>query len=153
MMKTFLLYIFIALFALSLQASIFQGIKPDFILVIVCFYSLKYGQLRGMGYGALTGFMVDFAGGFIIGPNVFTKSITGFLFAMVRQKMFFWNAALNTTLIALCSIIDVLLIRICLETFLGISFDRRSLEISIMQVIYTALTGLITYPLFKLREG
>lgn len=151
-MKSFILYLIIAFFALSLQATVFPHTRPDLVLVLVCFYSLREGQMKGMAYGAMTGLLVDSAGGFIIGPNILSKSIAGFLFNLIRQKFFFWNIVLNTLLITLFSIIDISLVRTCLETFLGMSFVSRPLEVSIMVVLYTTVAGLIAYPFLKSRE-
>ena len=61
-MKKFLLYLVFAYLALSVQAIFFKGIKPDLILVLVCFYALGHDHLKGVAYGALTGLLIDTAG-------------------------------------------------------------------------------------------
>lgn len=151
-MKGFVFYIILALFVLSIQATIFPHVRPDLVLVLVCFYSLREGQMKGMAYGAVTGLLIDSASGFIIGPNILSKSVAGFLFSLIRQKFFFWNAPLNTLLIGLFSIIDIFIVKISLEIFMGMSFASRASGISIMVILYTTIAGLITYPVFKLRE-
>ncbi len=151
-MKPFILYSIMAFFALSLQATIFPRVRPDLVLVLVCFYSLREGQMKGMVYGAVTGLLIDSVSGFVIGPNILSKSIAGFLFNLIRQKFFFWNAILNTLLIGFFSIIDILMVRISLETFTGMSFASRSAGISVMIVLYTTIAGLIVYPLLKSGE-
>lgn len=148
-MKAFLFYFFLALLFLSVQATIFKVTKPDFVLVLVCFYSLKYGQTRGMTYGALTGLLIDSASGFILGPNILSKFLTGFMITSIRQKLFQWNIIISTLLIAIFSLADVFLVYICLKTFAGISFVNRPLGISIMQIVYTIAVGFILYPLLN----
>ncbi len=148
-MRTFLLYLFIAFLALSVQATLFTGTKPDFVFILVCFYSLKQGHIKGTAYGALTGLLIDSASGFILGPNVISKSLAGFLISSIRQKLFQWNIIINTIVIAVLLLIDVFLVYTCLEIFAGISFVNRSLEISIMQVVYTTVAALILYPVLS----
>jgi len=152
-MNTFLLYLFLVFSALTLQATIFKGIKPDFVLILVCFYSLAHGQLRGMAYGALAGALLDSASGFILGPNMLSKSIAGFFMRSIRQKLFHWNAIINALVIAILAIIDIFSVYIILETFLKISFIHRPWRISIMQIIYTALVALIVYPILNPERG
>lgn len=148
-MKAFLFYFFLALLFLSVQATIFKVTKPDFVLVLVCFYSLKYGQTRGVTYGALTGLLIDSASGFILGPNILSKFLTGFMIISIRQKLFQWNIIISTLLIAIFSLADIFLVYICLKTFAGISFVNRPLRISIMQIVYTTAVGFILYPLLN----
>lgn len=148
-MKAFLFYFFLALLFLSVQATIFKVTKPDFVLVLVCFYSLKYGRTKGVTYGALTGLLIDSASGFILGPNILSKFLTGFMIISIRQKLFQWNIIISTLLIAIFSLADIFLVYICLKTFAGISFVNRPLRISIMQIVYTTAVGFILYPLLN----
>ena len=148
-MKTFLLYFFAALLALSAQAALFKGVRPDFIFVLVFFYSLRYGQLKGAAYGAVTGLMIDLAGGFILGPNMTGKAFAGYFTASVRQKLFQWNVLIAAFMIVIFCAIDIFLVYLCFETFTHLSFSNRPLKISIVQVVYTTLAGLILYPVLR----
>ncbi|MBI4681901.1 MAG: rod shape-determining protein MreD [Nitrospirae bacterium] len=148
-MNKFLIYIFFAYLTLSLQTVFFRGIKPDFMLVLVCFYSFKYGQARGMTYGALAGLLIDTASGFIIGPNIISKSLAGFLTAMLKENIFQWNITVNTIVITILSIMDIFIVYICFETFSKMSFHNRPWGISVMEIIYTVVAALILYPVFS----
>lgn len=151
-MKAFLFYFFIALFALSVQAALFKGIKPDSILVLVYFYSLRYGQIKGMTYGALTGLLVDFASGLILGPNIISKAFVGYFITSIRRRLFQWNVVINTGMVAIFSLLDILIVYVCLETFANISFVNRPLWTLIIQVVYTAVISLVLYPVLS-RES
>ena len=89
-MKKFLLYLFLAYVALSVQAIFFENVKPDLVLILVCFYAVRHGQLKGVAYGALTGLLIDTAGGFILGPHIVSKSLAAFLIRSVRENIFQW---------------------------------------------------------------
>lgn len=148
-MKKFLLYLAVAYVALTLQAVFFKGIKPDFVLVLVCFYSLRHGELRGIAYGALTGLLIDTVGGVILGPHIVSKSLAAFLICAVREKMFQWNIFINTVLIAILSIVDIFVVYICLEVFSGVHLDNMPLKIFVMQVIYTVVASIAAYKFLK----
>ena len=148
-MKKFLIYLAVAYLALNVQAVFFKGIKPDFVLVLVCFYSLRHGELRGIAYGALTGLLIDTAGGIILGPHIVSKSLAAFLVRAVREKMFQWNIFINTLLIAILSIVDIFVVYICLEVFSGVPLDNMPLKIFVMQVIYTIVASLAAYKILK----
>lgn len=148
-MKDFILYLFLALLGLSLQATLFKGIRPDFILIIVCSYSLRHGQNKGMAYGAFTGFLIDSANGFILGPNIISKFSASFLTCFIREKVFYWNIVINTIVIIALSLVDIVIVRICFEIFSGLPINNTPLEVLIFQVIYTSAFSLIMYPLFN----
>lgn len=148
-MKDFILYLFLALMGVSLQATLFQGIRPDFMLILVCCYSLRHGQNKGMAYGALTGFLIDSANGFILGPNIFSKSISGLLAGLIREKVFYWNVVLNTLVIIVLSLLDIFIVRLCFEIFSDLPINSTPLEALIFQIFYTAAFSLVMYPFFN----
>lgn len=145
-MTVFVLYFFIAMLVLAFQAVLCRGIKPDSVFILVFFYALRYGHLKGMGYGALTGMLIDVTSGFILGPHIISKAFTGYIVTSIRQKVFQWNVIINTITIAFLSVIDILLVYICFETFANISAANVSLKTSFLQVVYTTVISMIVYP-------
>jgi rod shape-determining protein MreD len=148
-MKVFLFYIALAYIALSVQATLFEGIKPDFILVIVCSYSLKYGRTNGVVYGALAGLLIDTVNGFLIGPNIIGKSIAAFFVKTLRDNLYQWNIFINTLAICIFSVINVVVVYMCLDLFSEVQFINRSIVISVKEVIYTVVVSLVLYPVFN----
>ena len=149
-MKIFLFYLAAAFLAIVIQAKLFTGVKPDIVLVLVCLYAVRGRGIKGMVFGALTGMIIDSAGGFVLGPNMLSKAFAGYLSASVREKFFDWNFLLNTALVLILSMLDNLLIYTCFSQFAGISFAERPWMPSILQVVYTTLAGVILYPVIKL---
>ncbi|MBI5057894.1 MAG: rod shape-determining protein MreD [Nitrospirae bacterium] len=148
-MKALLLYIIFAYLALTVQSIFLHGIKPDLALVLVCFYSVRYGQVKGVTYGALTGILLDTANGFIFGPHIISKSIAAFLISAVKENLFEWNATISVITIAIFSVVNIFLVHICFETFSKVSFADRPWGISVMEVIYTILSALVMFPVFN----
>lgn len=151
-MKDFLLYLAFAYLALSVQAIFFKGVGPDLVIVLVCCYSLKYGYAKGAAYGALTGLIIDTMGGFILGPNIISKSLAAFLIRMVRSRIFQWNMFVNTIMIALLAVIDILIVYLCHEIFLQGSFAVRLWVILPKEILFTIAAALAAYNLFSLNR-
>ncbi len=148
-MRPLLFYLLFAYCVLTVQAIFFKGIKPDFVLVLVCLYSLKYGQVKGIAYGALSGMLIDTVSGFILGPHIISKSIAGFLLGMLKEHLFQWNLFINTLVMAFLSVINIFLVYLVLEAFSKVSFMNRSIEISVIEIVYTTIAALILYPVFN----
>lgn len=148
-MKKFLLYLFFAYAALAIQSLFFKGTKPDLILVLVCVFSLKFGQVNGVIYGTVTGLVVDAAGGLMIGPNIISKTVAAFLIRSIRNNLFQWNIYVNTLMIMFLSIIDIFLVYLSFEFFSRISFSNRPWTIPVVQVIYTAVASILLYRFLK----
>ncbi len=148
-MKKFLLYLAVAYLAVSVQAVFFRGVKPDFVLVLVCFYSLKHGGLKGAGYGALTGLLIDTVNGFVLGPHILGKSLAAFLVRAVRENIFQWNIVINTLAVTVLSVVNIFIVYICLETFAKISFVNRPWSVSAREVVYTIAASLALYAFFR----
>jgi len=145
-MKILWLYVLFAYLALAAQAIFFKGIKPDFVLILICFYSLKYGQVKGMTYGALSGLLMDAVSGFILGPHIISKSVAGFFIGAVKEQLFQWNIFISTLFVAFFSVLNILLIYLILETFSTVTLVNRSLEISFWEIVYTIIAAIILYP-------
>jgi len=56
-----------------------NGIVPDLILILLIFYTLKYGQLYGILLGFILGALTDFSTGSILGSSMFTKTLSAFI--------------------------------------------------------------------------
>ncbi|MBI5026106.1 MAG: rod shape-determining protein MreD [Nitrospirae bacterium] len=150
MNKTFF-WALVALFAIAVQSVMLSGPKPDLVLIIVCFYALRKGQLHGMLFGGGTGLVLDAISGFIIGPQLLSKAIAGFLFISLKEKFFNWGILLNTLAILLIFILDSLVVFVCLETFTATSSIGRNLSLFIPGM-YTVILGMLVYPILRPKE-
>jgi len=146
-MRPFLIYIILVYCSLMIQAVFFQGTRPDIVMVLVCIYTLKYGQGRGVALGAIAGLLIDTANGCMLGPNILSKALLAFLTGAIKDNLFQWNAFINALVVTILSIADIILVFISLEVFSGASFLNRSWESSVIQVIYTLIASIVLYPL------
>jgi rod shape-determining protein MreD len=148
-MKNGIYYILLLYIALAAQAILFSGIKPDFVLIFVCYYSLKYGRTKGVCYGAFAGLLIDTVNGFILGPHMLSKSLAGFFLKTIRENLFQWNIYINTIALVLFSFINILIVYICLDFFSNVSLVNRSIGTSALEILYTVVVSLVLYPVFK----
>lgn len=148
-MKDFLLYILSAFLLIVLQAVLFKGVKPDLILVLVCLFSLKYGNTKGVAFGAVAGLMADSASGFIIGPNIISKSLAAFLINHIRRQFFTWNSLLCTVVIIGIAAIDLMFVYFFIKTFSRMSPATVLSKAAMLQVIYTAAGSFLFYHIIR----
>ena len=151
-MRPFLIYLFLIYCSLMIQAVFFHGARPDIVMVLVCIYTLKYGQVKGVALGVIAGLLIDTANGFILGPNILSKAMVAFLTGTIKDNLFQWNAFINALVVTILSVVDIFLIFISLEIFSKASFLNRSWESLVIQVIYTLMASIVLYPLL-IRPG
>ncbi|MCE5287365.1 MAG: rod shape-determining protein MreD [Pelosinus sp.] len=87
------LWICLLVGALILQATVtpliaVNGIKPDFLLIIVVSTGLLTGKERGVGLGFFSGLLQDLVSGSSFGVNILAKMVTGFVCGMAERKVF-----------------------------------------------------------------
>lgn len=151
-MKHGLYYTVLLYIALAAQAIFFAGIKPDLVLILVCFYALKYGRTKGICYGAFAGLLIDTANGFILGPHMLSKSLAGFFLKTVRENLFQWNIYMNTVAMLFFSFLNILVVFFCLDFFSKVSLVNRTISTSALEILYTVIFSLLLYPFFKPEE-
>ena len=62
-------------------------VRPDFIVIVVLYWSLRYGRLIGIVFGFLIGLIVDLSGtASFFGLSPLTYSITGYLGGSLMGK-------------------------------------------------------------------
>jgi len=70
-----------------------NGMVPDLILVLLVFYTLKFGQLYGIILGFILGAITDLSTGSILGSAMFSKTLSAFIAG------YFYNENLAATIV------------------------------------------------------
>lgn len=91
-MRIFLLFV-CSFFGLILQDTVFNvlsvaGGKPDFVLILVVFFSIFRGSAQGGTIGLLLGLMEDLMLGRFIGINTLCKGIIGYLVGITEKNLY-----------------------------------------------------------------
>jgi len=85
------------------------GVIPDFILIILVYYSITRGQLYGTVLGATYGFLVDLISGNLLGTSMIAKTIAGFsagYFSSETKRDININTYNFALIVLLCAMID-----------------------------------------------
>lgn len=109
MKKILFILIIFAAFLLESRITIF-GAPPNFTLAVVYYYGFNKGETKGLLFGALIGLIADSLVGSIIGPNLLSKGIVGFLSAFIPSLFLRWTSLLGMISISIMTILDGLIV-------------------------------------------
>jgi rod shape-determining protein MreD len=63
------------------------GAKPDLLMIILFFFSIRYGVMPGLFMGFLLGLMQDLYTPDILGQNALTKTLVGACIGLFNEKV------------------------------------------------------------------
>lgn len=108
---------------------------------------MKRGEIPGMFFGALIGLIEDIISGVLLGPNILSKGLIGYLSSSLYRKLFIW-----TPLIGAINIFSLTFLDSSIVFILRSLFDRIPLDIGtaffivIVQSIVNAPLGVFIKP-------
>lgn len=144
----YVLWAAIILLAVLLQGSVsFIHIKLNLTVIFVCYIGMKRGEIPGMFFGALIGLTQDIISGVLIGPNILSKGLIGYLSSSLYRKLFIW-----TPLIGAINIFSLTLLDCSIVFLLRSIFDKipvnigAALFIVMVQSIVNAPLGIFIKP-------
>jgi rod shape-determining protein MreD len=137
----------ISFFVLIFQSTLFQGlavgaVKPDFVILLVVFFSLYKGARPGMFYGMGLGIFVDALSGGIIGVNSFVFGCVGFLCGLLEERVYI-NHFLTKFLVGFsaCSVYIVAYYVLALQFFQLPGFFANP-DIILGTIVYTSICNI-----------
>ena len=148
----FIIFFFIYVAQITVVPFIrLAGVVPDFVLILLVYFSISRGQLYGTVLGATFGLLIDLISGNLLGLSMLSKTIAGFTagyFTGETKKdtnVSNYNFAL---IVLLCSIVDT-----SVFTFFS-AFDLQTnvlailFEQALLPSLYTAVVSIlfIIYP-------
>ncbi len=88
-MKRYIFRFVILLILASVQFIIQPDWLPDFILIIVIYYSLRFGVMSGQLTGFFGGLIQDLIfNSQIVGVNILTKHLIGFVLGLMEKRIY-----------------------------------------------------------------
>lgn len=153
-MKNFYLLLALLLFLLmqaALAPRIAIGpIAPDFLLLVVVFFALYRGSVRGALFGFAVGLLQDLGNPDKLGLNALTKSLLGFFVGDAGTKTFPESATVLFGLFAISALgHDVVYLTILHWPRVG-SALVMVVTAALPSAIYTALFGVLVDKVFAL---
>lgn len=153
-MKTF--YLTLLVLILFLMQSIaadrisFGEIAPDFIILVILFFALHRGAVKGALFGFVIGFVQDLGNPTFLGLNALLKSITGYLMGRAGQKMIPENVILLFALVA--SFVfghDAVYLMFLKWPDVGSAFVM-TFSIALPSAVYTGIIGVVASQIIRL---
>lgn len=142
----FILFIPIAVLQYAFVPLIsFGGVAPDFILVLLVFYSLKLGQLKGTVVGFAYGFFTDIFTGGVLGSAMFAKTLSGFIagyFSNENKIDLYLGSFFFLFIILICGIVDSIAFSFFSGKEIYASLAVLIFEHGLLPALYSSLMGL-----------
>jgi rod shape-determining protein MreD len=151
-MKTLLTasVIFVTLF---IQTTVFdfftlRGIKPDLAIIVIIYFALFHGLSATIGTSLTLGLSQDILSGGVIGLNILTKCLTGYLFSLIGRQIVLANPINQALMVFSASLLDGWLTFCILKlTPLTTPGGNVWLRLILPQAVYNGLICLILIPL------
>jgi len=150
-MKRFIVMFIIFVFCLILPGTVFQywswaGIKPDLAMLWVIYIALHYRPAQGVGYGFVSGLLVDLYLGRYIGLHAITFAVVALLIGFLQQRWYRENIPLTMVLVFIVSVLGQGLI-VLTAAIAGLNwFYGDAVQITFGIAFYNALLVPLTYP-------
>lgn len=155
-----LFFIPVLIFQITLvQFITWNAITPNFILILLVFYSILYGQLYGTVLGFVYGLLFDLITGGLLGSAMLSSTLAGFIagyFSNENKRHINLKPFNFGLIVLLCSITASIIFSI----FSTIDFNKNIIsslfEEGLLPGLYTSIVALIMiyfYPRRKLLES
>ncbi len=144
----YVLWAAIILLTVLVQGSVsLIHIKLNLTVILVCYIGMKRGEIPGMFFGALIGLIEDIISGILIGPNILSKGLIGYLSSSLYKKLFIWTPLIGAINIFSLTFLDSSIVFILRSIFDKIPVNiGAAFFIIIVQSIINAPLGIFIKP-------
>lgn len=123
------------------------GIGPSLTVMLVYYVGLRYGHIKGLGFGIIVGVLSDAVAGTYLGPGLLGKATVGYMAQYLRKGLFIWTPVLGVIGLAAFTAIDGLVSYICTSLFFETpSTFGRALAVVFWQAAVNAAFGMFITP-------
>jgi rod shape-determining protein MreD len=146
-----------------LEATLFQflrieGIKPDFVIILVISYAILEGGAYSSAIGLASGLLIDILYGRVLGVNAFSYMITGYLLGQAHENVFKDSilppALFNFVAVIVYQHIYYLIMYLAGNLLHdGVSYGYILFTLILPQGVYNAVLGAILYRYFLHLNG
>lgn len=144
----YVLWAAIILLTVLVQGSVsFIHIKLNLTVILACYIGMKRGEVPGMFFGALIGLIEDIISGVLLGPNILSKGLIGYLSSSLYRKLFIWTPLIGAINIFSLTFLDSSIVFILRSIFDKIPVDMgTALFIIMVQSLVNAPLGIFIKP-------
>lgn len=144
----YVLWVALILLTVLVQGSVsFFHIKLNLTVILVYYIGMKRGEIPGMFFGALIGLIEDILSGVLLGPNILSKGLIGYLSSSLYKKLFIWTPLIGAINIFSLTFLDRSIVFILRSIFDKIPVDiGTALFIIMVQSLVNAPLGIFIKP-------
>ena len=132
-----------------------NGVIPDFILILLVFYAVKYGQIYGTVLGFVYGFLFDLITGSLLGSAMLSKTIAGFVagyFSNENKREAYLKSYIFSLIVLLCTLIDTIVYSFFSTIDLSKNVFALFFEQALLPALYTAVISIIVTIFYPRRS-
>jgi len=155
-LKNFLFFFMLILASVFFQSTalnilVISGIKPDLVLIVVCYISLRWEEEVGTCLGFLLGFLQDVLSVGILGTNALTKTLFGYLCKKAERRLNTRNPVVQMLLIFLFSLMEGFFFLVVLQIFhLNRGIHETIVELILPEAVYNMILTPILFWIINL---
>ncbi len=146
----------ITLFAIQttwLDLFSFAGVTPDLALIFVVYCGINLQKNAGVGMGLAVGFIQDCLSGGLLGVNTLSKSLIGFFFSTLKDKIIVEGVIPVVFFLVTSSLFDGFVYYAVLVTLLNGEVSPEFLfPHFFVYFVYNALAGLVLFYVFDINK-
>jgi rod shape-determining protein MreD len=140
----YLLWAVVTFLTFGIQGSLsFFDITPKFTVILACYAGIREGEAKGLFIGSLIGIIEDSFSGTLLGPNLLSKGLVGYLAAFLYSKFFVWTPVLGILTIMVLTMADSIVVYMSRSIFDTMpSGIGAAAFIIVMQSLFNAPIGI-----------
>ncbi len=145
---TYVFWAAIILLTFLVQGSFsFIHIKLNLTVILVAYIGMKKGETTGMFFGSLIGIIEDSLSGALLGPNILSKGLIGYLASSLYRRLFIWTHLIGVITMYSLTFLDSSIVFILRSVFDKIPVSLgTALFIIMIQSIVNAPLGIFLRP-------
>lgn len=134
----------LVVFVLQVRLPLPPSFRPAFVLLAIFFHSLRHGETKGLLLGALGGLALDVFSAGMIGPQMLSKGVVGYVSAWLPRLFYRKTPVTLTVCIAIAALMDCVILNTVFRSFsLSWTIDPR--DILWLTVATSAVGAVFSY--------
>jgi rod shape-determining protein MreD len=122
------------------------GAKPDLILLLIVGFGLIRGKKAGIGYGWVLGLLQDGLSGSLLGQNVLSKGLIGYVTGALHRNLGDHTTITHLLVVPLATLFDAAIHLSAIFLLYGVSVDKTVwTTLGTVVLLNTAVSPLVSW--------
>jgi rod shape-determining protein MreD len=122
------------------------GAKPDLILLLIVGFGLIRGKKAGIGYGWVLGLLQDGLSGSLLGQNVLSKGLIGYVTGALHRNLGYHTMITHLLVVPLATLFDAAIHLGAIFLLYGVSVDKTVwITLGTVVLLNTTVSPLVSW--------